>query len=62
MARYINHDSGAFIRGKYNGDFVDEVAEEDPEYIKWLLEEGSPSTEDAQVLASSIGLDLPETE
>lgn len=31
-------DSGAFLFGKHEGELAEDVAKEDPGYIKWILQ------------------------
>lgn len=46
---------GNFLFGKYKGDPAEEVAQEDPSYIKWIIEKVDDcSDEDKEVLSSCL--------
>jgi hypothetical protein len=56
MSRYTDED-GNLLRGSYKGEPVPLVADEDPEYLQWLLEEGDIDAEDREVIQTALGLD-----
>jgi hypothetical protein len=48
--------------GKYEGENVYEVAEEDSEYLTHLLNDCSPGPEDREILQIALGLPIDEVE
>jgi hypothetical protein len=59
--RYLNQDTQNFIQGKYNGENVFDVVEEDAEYLKWLLDECPVNAEDRAVINQALGNPPEET-
>jgi hypothetical protein len=47
-------------RGKYKGENVFEVADEDPGYLRWILDECSPDKEDREIISKALGVPVPE--
>lgn len=37
-SKWLDHD-GRFLKGKYKGESADDVVEENPNYIRWVVEE-----------------------
>lgn len=58
MSRYIDQDTEIFIKGQWRGESIYDVAEEDPEYIVYILDEGSPDHEDREVLCKVLGREV----
>lgn len=51
---WIDND-GRFLFGKHKGEYVDDVAEEDPGYLRWIVEEVEDvSEEDWDVLNTRV--------
>lgn len=61
MSQYINQEE-VFIKGTYKEDAIADVADEDPEYLQWLLEEGVIDAEDRKIIQATLGIDNPEGE
>lgn len=48
--KWLDHD-GTFLKGKYRGESADDVVEENPNYIRWIVEEvDSLDSEDRETL------------
>ena len=56
MSRYVDEDEN-LLKGTYEGEPVSLVADEDPEYLQWLREEGDIDAEDREVIETALGLD-----
>jgi hypothetical protein len=56
MSRYVDEDEN-LLKGTYKGEPVSLVADEDPEYLQWLREEGDIDAEDREVIETALGLD-----
>ena len=61
MSQYINQEE-VFIKGTYKEDAIADVADEDPEYLQRLLEEGVIDAEDRKIIQATLGIDNPEGE
>jgi len=48
--KFIDTDTESFIKGLYTGESIYDVADEDPEYIRYLLEEQTADAEDRELL------------
>jgi hypothetical protein len=48
--RFIDTDTGKFIKGRYNEEYVEDVVDEDPDYIKYLLESDFLESVDREIL------------
>lgn len=50
-------DDGAFLFGKYKGDLVEDVAREDPDYLRWITQTVEDIDEDdLRVIEQSLRL------
>lgn len=48
-------ESGEFCFGKHAGEYVEDVARTDPEYLRWVVQEVERiSDEDREVLATHL--------
>lgn len=54
MARSWIDDDGNFTMGKYKGEPVDEVADENPGYIRWILAEVDELAPDEEEIFESL--------
>jgi hypothetical protein len=55
MGKYVN-GAEEFKKGRYSGDSVFEVAEEDPDYIKDLLDGNKLDDDERDLLCQAIGI------
>lgn len=52
--QWIN-PQGEFIFGKHKGDLVEDVADEDPDYLRWILDKVDDIDEgDAEIIGEHL--------
>ena len=61
MSLYVNEDQ-ELLKGTYEGEPLSLVADEDPEYLQWLLEEGDIDAEDREAIQTALGIDNEKEE
>lgn len=55
MGDWINR-AGVLQRGKYRGDTIDNVANDDEDYCHWLLETVDLTREEESMIEEALGL------
>jgi hypothetical protein len=50
---WIDEDEN-LTQGRYHGESVEEVAVEDPDYLRWMLEEAALTTEERAIVAKHL--------
>ena len=59
--KYVNEE-GNLTKGVWKGEAVADVADEDQEYLEWLLEEGDIDAEDREFIEGCLGIENTEEE
>jgi len=55
MGTWIN-DAGELLRGKYRGDTITNVADDDEDYCKWMLETVELTTAEETMIEDALGI------
>jgi len=61
MSKYVDENEN-LTKGTYKGEAVSDVADEDSEYLQWLLEEGDIDAEDRDLIENHLGTEKIEEE
>lgn len=60
MSRYINQDTETLTQGPWRGENIFDVADEDPEYLRGLLDGNIPDALDREIICRALGIDPNE--